>query len=77
MRIKAKIEISNRSLAVHNISGRKGKDLQASLAIGRKPKHLIQSSLKESNHQVTPKIMSTHEALYICVMTVPTHPGKL
>ena len=53
MRIKAKIEISNRSLAVHNMSGRKGKDIQASLAIGKKPKDLIQRTLKESNIQVT------------------------
>ena len=60
MRIKAQIEISNRSLAVHNISNRKGKDVQASLAIGRKPKHLLQSTLKESNHQVTHRIMSAH-----------------
>ena len=51
MRIKAKIEISNRTLAVHNISGRKGKDAQASLAIGRKPKS-IQTTLKDSNQQV-------------------------
>ena len=51
MRIKAKIEISNRTLAVHNMSGRKGKDSQASLAIGRKPKS-VQSTLKESNQQV-------------------------
>ena len=49
MRIKAKIEISNRSLAVHNMSGRKGKDAQALLAIGKKPKGLVQSTLKESN----------------------------
>ena len=49
MRIKAKIEISNRSLAVHNLSGRKGKDTQALLAIGKKPKGLAQSTLKESN----------------------------
>ena len=49
MRIKAKIEISNRSLAVHNMSGRKGKDAQALLAIGKKPKGLTQSTLKESN----------------------------
>lgn len=49
MRIKAKIEISNRSLAVHNLSGRKGKDAQALLAIGKKPKGLVQSTLKESN----------------------------
>ena len=51
MRIKAKIEISNRTLAVHNMSGRKGKDAQASLAIGRKPKS-VQSTLKDSNQQV-------------------------
>ena len=51
MRIKAKIEISNRTLAVHNMSGRKGKDAQASLAIGRKPKS-VQSTLKDSNEQV-------------------------
>ena len=51
MRIKAKIEISNRTLAVHNISGRKGKDAQASLAIGRKPKS-VQTTLKDSNQQV-------------------------
>ena len=61
MRIKAKIEISNRSLAVHSMSGRKGKDIQASLAIGRKPKHLIQSTLKESNnHEVNPVIMPNY-----------------
>ena len=60
MRIKAQIEISNRSLAVHNISGRKGKDIQASLAVGRKPKHLLQSTLKESNHQVIQRIISAH-----------------
>ena len=51
MRIKAKIEISNRTLAVHNMSARKGKDAQASLAIGRKPKS-VQSTLKDSNQQV-------------------------
>ena len=51
MRIKAKIEISNRTLAVHNINGRKGKDAQASLAIGRKPKS-VQTTLKDSNQQV-------------------------
>ena len=52
MRIKAKIEISNRNLAVHNMSGRKGKDAQALLAIGKKPKALVQSTLKESNKKV-------------------------
>ena len=52
MRIKAKIEISNRSLAIHNMSGRKGKDAQASLAIGRKPKDLVQATAKEGELKV-------------------------
>ena len=52
MRLKAKIEISNRTLAIHNMSSRKGKDTQASLAIGRKPKVLKQSTLKESDQVI-------------------------
>lgn len=74
MRIKAKIEISNRSLAVHNISGRKGKDLQASLAIGRKPKHLIQSSLKESNHQNDRAILDP--SIFLMVSTTENKSGN-
>ena len=64
MRIKAKIEISNRTLAVHNISGRKGKDAQASLAIGRKPKS-IQTTLKDSNQQVIYYIRKKRNAKYV------------
>ena len=64
MRIKAKIEISNRTLAVHNISGRKGKDAQASLAIGRKPKS-VQTTLKDSNQQVIYYIGKKRSAKYV------------
>ena len=49
MRLKADIEVSNRSLAVHNMSTSKGKDTHAMLAIGRKPKGLKQTLLKENN----------------------------
>ena len=65
MRIKAKVEISNRTLAVHNISGRKGKDAQASLAIGRKPKS-VQTTLKDSNQQVIYYIVKKRSAWVLC-----------
>ena len=52
MRLKAEIEVSNRMLAVHNMSGRKGNNTHASLAIGRKPKGPTQTTLKENNQQV-------------------------
>ena len=49
MRLKADIEVSNRSLAVHNMSASKGKAAHGSLTIGRKPKGLKQSTLKENS----------------------------
>ena len=69
MRIKAKIEISNRTLAVHNISGRKGKDAQASLAIGRKPKS-IQTTLKDSNQQVIYYIRKKRNMSYLVKLRI-------
>ena len=52
MRLKADIEVSNRSLAVHNMNTGKRKDAHAFLTIGRKPKGLKQTTLKE-NKKVT------------------------
>ena len=51
MKLKAEVDVSNRTLAIHNMSN-KNKDAHAMLQIGRKPKGLKQTPLKPQSTQV-------------------------
>ena len=73
MRLKAEIEISNRTLTIHNRSGRNKKDTHASLAIGRKPQGATQTASHENMSQNGPNLLDFN--LFLMVSTAQNRSG--
>ena len=73
MRLKAEIEISNRTLTIHNRSGRNKKDKHASLAIGRKPQGATQTASYENMSQNGPNPLDFN--LFLMVSTAQNRSG--